>query len=118
MANQTISDRYDEVYIPEYADALRDEDRTCEICRYWLIDRNFPAYASVNGHTVKVGQCGCIEDTAPYAETLGAEAVVFTQAHGRCQGFEIDPEIAAEIAATARHCRQLDNQLTREARAM
>lgn len=89
-------DKYDQQGV-DWRDLMRDEECTCDKCAHWSFSRDIEKYAKVNGSTVQVGQCmmAGMDDAAPYAEVLGPEAAVFTQAGSRCGAFELHP---AEVA--------------------
>lgn len=89
---------------------------TCETCLHWNTDRNRPVYAKIGTKRVQVAQCLCDgDDRAPYADTCGAESVVFTQADTTCAAYEIHPETLADMEASFAHYAELDRQLTADA---
>lgn len=94
---------------------LRGEERSCEICLHWATNPNNPVYARNGSSRVKVGQCVCESDDAPYASADLMDTFTFTPATGCCAAFEVDPQVAADTAAQADHFAYLDNQLARDA---
>lgn len=104
--------------IPAYSldlNPLRSEESACSICLHWACNPNSPVYARNGRSRVKVGQCTCDSDNAPYAAADLMDTFTFTPADGCCAAFELDPQVAADQAAMAEHYPYLDNQLTRDA---
>lgn len=97
---------------------VHPEHHVCENCQHWLGDWRNKTYARIAGERVRVGQCTGSEenDKAPCADLdNGAEAFVFTPCNGRCQAFEINPNVQADQKAMLDTHHSLDRDLMRDA---
>jgi hypothetical protein len=104
-----------QTFIPSYSDLGNDLpfDRSCENCRFWFASYAHPVHARIAGERVRVGQCmaGEESESAPIADNVTGDAVIFTPAHSACECFEVAPEIVEETLTLTETHNSLDREL-------